>query len=57
MGFIPEGARWGYVIASYAATFAIMGLLVLASLHAARRARRDLDHLERDGGPRRRKAE
>ena len=57
MGFLAPGAHWDFVIAAYAATFAIMGLLVAASLAAARRARRDLDRLEREGGPRRRSAE
>jgi len=51
MGALEPGAHWGSVIAAYAATFAIMGLLVAFTLLQSRRARRDLERLE--GGPRR----
>ncbi len=51
MGALEPGAHWGSVIAAYAATFAIMGLLVALTALQSRRARRDLERL--DGGPRR----
>jgi heme exporter protein CcmD len=53
-GFLAEGAHWENVIAAYGATAAIVGALVWASLAASRRARRELEALERDG-PRRRR--
>ena len=54
MGYLEAGTRWPYVIAAYAVTLVIMGALVLASMLAARRARRDLERLERMPGLRRR---
>ena len=54
MGFIEAGTRWDYVIAAYAATLVIMAALVVISVVAARRARRDLERLERTPGLRRR---
>jgi heme exporter protein CcmD len=54
MGFLEPGTRWPYVIAAYAATLTIMAVLVLTSWLAARRARRDLENLERMPGLRRR---
>jgi heme exporter protein CcmD len=54
---LQPGAHWAYVIAAYAATAAIMGALVWASVAAARRARRELEALEsRPDAPRRRRA-
>lgn len=38
----------GYVLAAYAATAAILGALVWASVAAARRARHELDGLEKE---------
>jgi heme exporter protein CcmD len=49
MGALQPGAHWGSVIAAYAATFLIMGLLVAFSLLEARRAKRDLERLEQVG--------
>jgi heme exporter protein CcmD len=49
MGALEPGAHWGSVIAAYAATFLIMGLLVAYSTLESRRARRDLERLERAG--------
>jgi heme exporter protein CcmD len=49
MGALEPGAHWGSVIAAYAATFAIMGLLVAFSVIEARRAKRALEDLERSG--------
>lgn len=57
MGFLPAGAHWDFVTAAYGATAVIMAALVWASLAQARRARRDLERLEGEGGPRRRRAE
>ena len=54
MGYIAEGTRWEYVIAAYAVTIVIMLALVIISLLAARRARRDLERLEQMPGLRRR---
>jgi heme exporter protein CcmD len=54
---LEPGSRWEYVIAAYLATGLILGLLVLVSAAAARRAKRDLDAVEARGGPRRRRAE
>jgi heme exporter protein CcmD len=54
MGYIAAGTRWEYVIAAYAATLVIMAALVIVSVLAARRARRDLERLERMPGLRRR---
>jgi heme exporter protein CcmD len=56
MGFLEAGTRWEYVTAAYLATFAIMALLVWATMAQARRARRDLEALESSDGPRRRRA-
>jgi heme exporter protein CcmD len=56
MGFLAEGANWGYVTAAYIATAVIMGALVWASVAQGRRARRDLEELESQKGPRRRRA-
>jgi heme exporter protein CcmD len=49
MGALEPGAHWGSVIAAYAATLLIMGLLVVFSLLEARRAKRDLERLEQVG--------
>lgn len=49
MGALQPGAHWGSVIAAYAATFLIMGLLVAFSLLESRRAKRDLERLEQVG--------
>jgi heme exporter protein CcmD len=54
MGFLEQGTRWEYVTAAYAVTVIIMGALVIMSMLAARRARRDLEKLERMPGIRRR---
>lgn len=54
MGFLEAGTRWPYVIAAYGVTLVIMAALVLASVVAARRARRDLERLEQMPGIRRR---
>lgn len=54
MGFLEHGTRWEYVTAAYVATIIIMGALVVMSLLAARRAKRDLEKLERMPGIRRR---
>lgn len=55
MGALAEGAHWGSVLAAYGATALILGALIAASLAASRRARRELETLERDS-PRRRRA-
>lgn len=52
---IEPGDHWEFVIGAYAATFAIMAALVWASVMAARRARRDLDALEKRAAGRRRR--
>lgn len=57
MGFLAPGAHWDFVIAAYSATGVILAALVWASLSQARRARRDLERLEGEGGRRRRRAE
>lgn len=54
MGFLEHGTRWEYVTAAYAATLLIMGVLVVMSVLAARRAKRDLERLEQMPGLRRR---
>lgn len=38
----------GYVLAAYAASAALLGALIWASVAASRRARRELDGLERE---------
>lgn len=43
---LEAGAHWGYVIAAYAATAAIIAALTWFSVAAARRARRELEALE-----------
>jgi heme exporter protein CcmD len=55
-GFLAEGDHWEFVIGAYAATTLIMVALVWASLAQGRRAKRDLDALEGEAGPRRRRA-
>ncbi len=47
----------GFVIASYAVAFVLVGGLVTATLIRYRAVRRRLEELERLGAPRRRKAE
>ncbi|MDX1717635.1 MAG: heme exporter protein CcmD [Anderseniella sp.] len=44
----------GFVIASYAVTFAVLGALLAWTLIRARAITRRLETLERDGTPRRR---
>lgn len=39
-----------YVIAAYAATALILGGIIVQSVLAARRAQRDLEHLDRERG-------
>lgn len=39
-----------YVIAAYAATALILGAIIVQSVLAARRARRDLERLDRERG-------
>jgi heme exporter protein CcmD len=47
---LPElGRHGGYILASYAAAFIVLGGLIIASIAANRSARRALDRLERDG--------
>ena len=48
----PFGDEYSlYVLAAYAATAAILGALIWASAAAGRRARRELDGLERERRP------
>lgn len=54
IGHLAHGTRWEYVVAAYVATLIIMGALVAMSWLAARRARRDLERLEKMPGLRRR---
>ena len=52
---LQPGAHWEFVGFAYAATLLIMGALVWASLIADRRARRELDEMERRMQGRRRR--
>jgi heme exporter protein CcmC len=55
MGFLAEGANWGYVTAAYR-DGGDHGRAGLGERGAGRRARRDLEELESQKGPRRRRA-
>ncbi|TVQ52037.1 MAG: heme exporter protein CcmD [Rhodobacteraceae bacterium] len=55
MGYLEPGAHWEYVLAAYAAAAVIMTALVVFTLAASRRARRDLEALEARADARRRR--
>lgn len=50
-GVLETGAHWAAVAAAYGATAVILGAIVWASVAESRRARRDLDRLDREGRP------
>lgn len=55
---MPDLGKYAfYVLTAYGAVIVVMAGLLVASLRASARARRELEALEAQGGPRRRASE